>query len=153
MIFLYIILGMFMFTNIISIFEMSTAINNQKIFDRVLDESSNLLISKREKDRRFLKLLSEVDNSLGSGNSLCNNIIDGISNTDNDNYSILSNYEDLKNYQQGIPITSQHSAFINGCNLNNGNHRVLIVPSQNNQMHYLFYSCLSNGLICKFEED
>ena len=153
MIFLYVILGMFMFTNITSIFEMSTAINNQKIFDRPSVDSSNILISKREKDRRFLKLLSEVDNTLGSGNSLCDNIIDGISNTDNNNYSILSNYQDLKNYQQGIPISSQHSTFINGCNLNNGNHRVLIVPTQNNQMNYLFYSCLSNGLVCRFEED
>ena len=153
MIFLYIILGMFMFTNIISIFEMSTAINNQKIFDRPSQDSGNLLISKREKDRRFLKLLSEVHHTLGSSTSLCNNIIDGISNDESNNYSILSKYSDLENYRQGIPITSQHSSFINGCNLNSGNHRVIIVPSQNNQTNYLFYSCLSNGLICKFEED
>ena len=67
---------MFMFTNIISIFEMATAINNQQIFDSPPNFNQNILLAKREKDRRFLKLLSEVNSSLGSGNSLCQNIIE-----------------------------------------------------------------------------
>ena len=153
MIFLYAILGMFMFTNIISIFEMASAINNQQTFDSPKSYNNDLLLSKREKDRRFLKLLSEVNNSLGSGNSLCQNLIDGITNNDNNNFSVLSNYNDLANYKQSIPINSQNPLFANGCDLNSASHRVLIVPSQDNPNSYLFYSCISDGLVCKFEVD
>lgn len=153
MIFLYTILGMFMFTNIISIFEIASTINNQKTFDRPVSSNQSLLLSKREKDRRFLQLLNEINSSLGSGNSLCQNIIDGITNSDNNNYPILSNYTDLGNYKQLIPVTSQHSLLSNGCDLNNASHRVLIIPSQDNLNPYLFYSCISDGIVCKFEVD
>ncbi len=151
MIFLYAILGMFMFTNIISIFEMATAINNQKIFDRSQILDPNLLSSKREKDRRFLKLLSEVNSSLGSGNSLCQNIIDGMTNTNNNNFSILSNYTDLADYKQTIQLTSLHPFLVNGCDLNNLNHRVIISPDQDSPGTYLLYSCIVDGAVCKFE--
>jgi len=142
-----------MFTNIISIFEMASTINNQQIFDRSPTFDQALLLSKREKDRRFLKLLSEANLSLGSGNSICQNILDGMTNNDNSNFLILSNYTDLANYKQSIPITSQNPLFDNGCDLNNASHRVLIVPSQDNLNPYLFYSCISDGLVCKFEVD
>ncbi len=153
MIFLYTILGMFMFTNIISIFEMASVINNQRIFNSSPSSNQDILLSKREKDRRFLKLLSEVNSSLGTGNSLCQNILDGITNSDNDNYLVLSNYTDLANYKQSIPVNSQHPLFTNGCDLNNALHRVIIVPSQDNLNPYLFYSCTSDGFACKFEVD
>ena len=153
MIFLYTILGMFMFTNIISIFEIASFINNQKMFDTPSSPNQSLLLSKREKDRRFLKLLNEINSSLGSGNSLCQNIIDGMTNSENNNFSVLSNYTDLAIYKQSIPVTSQHLLLSNGCDLNNASHRVLIVPSQDNQNHYLFYSCISDGIVCKFEVD
>ena len=140
-----------MFTNIISIFEMATAINNQKIFDRSQILDQNLLSSKREKDRRFLKLLSEVNSSMGSGNSLCQNIIDGMTNTNNNNFSILSNYTDLADYKQTIQLTSLHPLLVNGCDLNNLNHRVIIAPDQDSTSSYLLYSCIVEGTVCKFE--
>ncbi len=153
MIYLYSILGMFMFLNITSIFEMATVINNQQTFDRPLSFNQDALISKRVKDRRFLKLLSEVNSSLGSGNSLCQNIIDGISNSENDNFSVLSNYTDLVNYKQAIPVTSQHPLFANSCELNNGSHRLVVAPSEDVLNPYLLYSCISDGIVCKFEVD
>ena len=153
MIFLYTIVGMFMFTNIISIFEMATVINKQQTFNRPTSFDQDVLLSKREKDRRFLKLLSEVNSSLGSGNSICQNILDGMSNDENENFSILSNYTDLANYKQSIPVTSQNPLFSNSCDLNNGLHRVILAPSQDYLNPYLFYSCISDGIACKFEVD
>tara|TARA_Y100001968_G_C19359462_1_gene718957 strand:+ start:853 stop:1251 length:399 start_codon:yes stop_codon:yes gene_type:complete len=132
---------------------MATAINNQQIFDSPSKHEEELLIMKREKDKRFLKLLSQVDISLGIGTTLCSNIIDGITNTDNNNYSTLSNYSDISNYQPTISTTSQHSSFANGCDLNNNRHRVLIVPSEGTVYPYLLYSCILDGVVCKFEED
>ena len=140
-----------MFTNIISIFEMASAINNQKIFDRSQTPDQNLLSSKREKDRRFLQLLSEVNSSMGSGNSLCQNIIDGMTNPNNNNFTILSNYTDLADYKQTIQLTSLHPLLVNGCDLNNLNHRVIISPAQASPGNYLLYSCIVDGAVCKFE--
>ena len=153
MIFFYSILGIFMFTHIISIFEMATTINNQQIFDRPFKNKESVLISKREKDRRFLMLLSQIDSTLGTGSSLCKNIIDGMTNPENSNYSILSSYDDLSDFRPGIPISSTHSLFVNGCDLNKGNHRVIIIPSLDFQNPYLYFSCISDGVRCRFEED
>ena len=153
MIYFYIGLGFSMIAGITSLFELATTITKQQIFNESYNLNNNELLVKKQNDRRFLKLLLESTGSLGSGNNLCSNIKDGMTNIDNPSFSILSKYNDLIDFNPGIPVSSSHTNFLNGCDLNKGKHRVIIVPSNQNTIQYNLYSCLTLNSKCNFEED
>ena len=153
MIYFYVGLGIAMLTGIIGIFEMATTITRQQINSRPPKINEDERIVQKQNDRRFLQLLNESTEPLGEGNALCLNIKDGISNINNSNYSLLSKYNDLLDFNPGIPISSSHSSFIKGCDLNKGKHRLIIVPNNDISMKYSLYSCLTISSKCKFEED
>ena len=153
MIYFYVGLGIAMLTGIISVFEMATTITRQQMNNRPPKYDDNERIVQKQNDRRFLQLLNESTESMGEGNELCLNIKDGMSNINNSNFSLLSKYNDLLDFNPGIPISSSHSSFINGCDLNKGKHRLIIVPNNDISIKYSLYSCLTISSKCKFEED
>ena len=153
MIYFYVGLGIAMLTGIISVFEMATTITRQQMNNRPPKYDDNERIVQKQNDRRFLQLLNESTESLGEGNELCLNIKEGMSNINNSNFSLLSKYNDLLDFNPGIPIYSSHSSFINGCDLNKGKHRLIIVPNNDISIKYSLYSCLTISSKCKFEED
>ena len=153
MIYFYVGLGIAMLTGIISVFEMATTITRQQMNNRPPKYDDNERIVQKQNDRRFLQLLNESTESMGEGNELCLNIKDGMSNINNSNFSLLSKYNDLLDFNPGIPIYSSHSSFINGCDLNKGKHRLIIVPNNDISIKYSLYSCLTISSKCKFEED
>ena len=153
MIYFYFGLGIAMLAGITGLFELATTITKQQIYTQTTNINNNELLQKKQNDRRFLQLLNETLESLGEGNNLCSNIKDGMTNIDNENFTILSNYSDLIDYEAGIPLTSMHTDLLNGCDLNNGKHRLIIVPSNQDSINYKLYSCLTVSSKCKFEEE
>ena len=96
MLYFYVGLGIAMLTGIISLFEIATTLTKQQILSRPPKYDENELIIKKQNDKRFLQLLNEPIESLGVGNQLCLNIKYGISNINNDNYSVFSKYNDIR---------------------------------------------------------
>ena len=90
--------------------------------------------------------------SLGTGQLICQNIKNGLTNELDTNYSILSKYSVLNNYISGVPSYASHSRLKDGCDLINGFHRVVIVPSSIESNTYNLYSCIIDvEPKCQFE--
>ncbi len=153
MIFFYVGIGLAMMTAVLGIFETSITLNKNNYTSKSKPVDEDNLILQRQNDRKFLQMLNDIKGtSLGSGQDICQNIKNGFVDQLNPNYSILSNYSILNNYNTGIPSNSSHSRLINGCDLINGSHRVVIVPSSNENNTYKIYSCIINiEPICPFE--
>ena len=153
MIFFYIGIGLAMMTSVLSIFEIATAINKNTFTVRNNPEDSNKLFFQKENDKKFLRMLNDIRGiDLGSGGQICQNLKNGFSDELDDNYSILSNYSILDIYNSGIPSYSTHPRLINGCDLVNGYHRVVIVPSSSETNTYNLYSCITTvDPKCTFE--
>ena len=153
MIFFYVGLGFAMLTTVLAIFETSTTINKNQYNAGSKAINSDKVILRRQNDKKFLQMLNDIKGtSLGSGQLICQNIKDGFTNELSPNYSILSNYSILNNYNSGIPSYSSHSKLMNGCNLINGDHRIVIVPSSIEINTYNFYSCIiKTDPYCPFE--
>mgnify|MGYP001303115955 CR=1 FL=1 len=143
MIFFYVGLGFAMMTTVIAIFETSTTLNKNQYNISSKAINSDKVMLRRQNDKKFLQMLNDIKGtSLGSGQSICQNIKDGFTNEINPNHSILSNYSILNNYTSGIPSYTNHSKLMNGCDLINGEHRVVIVPSSFEINTYNLYSCI-----------
>lgn len=153
MIFFYVGLGFAMLTTVLAIFETSTTINKNQYNVGSKAINSDKIILRRQNDKKFLQMLNDIKGtSLGSGQLICQNIKDGFTNELSPNYSILSNYSILNNYNSGIPSYTTHSKLINGCDLINGDHRVVIVPSSIEINTYNLYSCIiKTDPKCPFE--
>ena len=143
MIFFYVGLGFAMMTTVVSIFEVSTTIRkNHHLTDTSISGQEDKLLIKNQNDKIFLRMLDDLKGvSLGSGEDICQNIINGFANESNTNYSILSNYSILNNYSYGVTSSSTHPRLNNGCSLIYDFHRILIVPSSLENNHYNLYSC------------
>ncbi len=143
MLFFYVGIGIAMMTSVISIFEISTAISKNQYTIKTKSINSNELFFQKENDKKFLQMLNDIKGiSLGSGPIICQNIKNGFTDELDDNYSILSNYSILDSYSSGVDSYSSHTKLTNGCNLVNGYHRVVIVPSLTETNTYNLYSCL-----------
>ena len=153
MIFFYVGIGFAMMTSIISNFQIATTINKNQYTIRNNTVNSSKLFFQKENDKKFLQMLNDIKGiPLGSGKQICEKLKDGFSDELDDNYSILSNYSILGSYNSGIPSYSTQPRLINGCNLVNGYHRVVIVPSLNENNTYNLYSCiLAVEPLCTFE--
>ena len=93
MLYFYIGLGFSMFATVVQIFELSTTISKQSFINQPPIADLDKVLLKRQKDRRFLQLLNDINgNSLGEGADICINIKKGITDELDSNYSILSNY-------------------------------------------------------------
>ena len=143
MMFFYVGLGFAMMTSIVSIFEVSTTIRkNHHLTDTSISRQEDKLLIKNQNDKIFLKMLDDLkDVSLGSGEEICQNIKNGLTNESNTNHSILSNYSILNNYSYGVTSSSTHPRLNNGCSLIYDSHRIIIVPSSLENNHYNLYSC------------
>ena len=143
MIFFYVGLGFAMMTTVVAIFETSTNINNNRYTTKSKSIDTDQLIFKRQNDTKFLQMLNDIKGtSLGSGQLICQNIKNGFTDESDSNYSILSNYSMLNNYNSGVPSYATHSRIKDGCDLINGVHRVVIVPSSIEINTYNLYSCI-----------
>ena len=143
MIFFYVGLGYAMMTSILSIFQIATTINKNQYTTRNNSVNSNKLFFQKENDKKFIEMLNDMKGiPLGSGELICENLKNGFTDELDDNYSILSNYSILDSYNTGIPSYSTQPRLINGCNLVNGYHRVVIVPSSMETNTYNLYSCI-----------
>ena len=153
MIFFYVGLGIAMMTSVVSIFETSTNISKNHYTIRRKTIDSNKVIFKKQNDKKFLQLLSDIKGtSLGSGKLICQNLKNGFANELDSNYSILSKYSILNIYNSGIPSYASHSRLKDGCDLINGPHRVVIVPSSIESNTYNLYSCIIDvEPKCQFE--
>tara|TARA_Y100001968_G_C19425848_1_gene754323 strand:- start:1275 stop:1745 length:471 start_codon:yes stop_codon:yes gene_type:complete len=154
MLFFYIGLGLSMFTTVVQIFEISTTISKQSYINKPKTSDSYEVLIKRQNDRRFLKLLNDIEgNSLGVGSNICVNIKKGITDELDSNYAILSKYSELSSYNTSIPLSSTHPRFHDGCALSNNSHRVLITPSLFKPNTYTIYSCIMDVQPeCSFEQ-
>ena len=109
MIFFYVGLGIAMMTSVVSIFETSTNISKNHYTIRKKTIDANKAIFKKQNDKKFLQLLSDIKGtSLGSGQLICQNLKNGFANELDANYSILSNYSMLNSYNSGIPSYASH---------------------------------------------
>ena len=153
MLFFYVGLGLAMMTTVIAIFETSTTISKNKYTIKNRSIDADKIIIKKQNDKKFLQMLSDIKGtSLGSGRLICQNIKNGLTNELDSNYSILSKYSMLNSYNAGIPSYASHSRLKDGCDLINGNHRVVIVPSSIETNTYNLYSCIINvEPKCQFE--
>ena len=153
MIFFYVGLGIAMMTSVVSIFETSTNISKNHYTIRRKTIDSNKVIFKKQNDKKFLQMLNDIKGiSLGSGQLICQNIKNGLTNDLDTNYSILSNYSMLNNYNSGVPSYASHNRLKDGCDLVNGNHRIIIVPSSIENNTYNLYSCIIDvEPKCQFE--
>ena len=143
MIFFYVGLGFAMMTTVVAIFETSTTINKNQYTIKTTTIDNNKLILQRQNDKKFLQMLNDLKGRpLGSGQLICQNIKNGFTNELNTNYSILTNYSMLNSYDSGVPSYSSHIRLANGCDLINGVHRVVIVPSSIEINTYNLYSCI-----------
>ena len=143
MIYFYFGLGLAMLTVVSKVFEVSTAISKQSYIDKTKSINIETLLTKNQNDKIFLKLLKDINGKdLGTGNDICNNIKNGITNELDTNYSILSKYSSLNSYRIGNNLISTHQRLVDGCDLVNNNHRVLIVPTPNTSNQYSLYSCI-----------
>ena len=143
MLFFYVGLGLAMMTTVVAIFETSTTISKNQYTIRSKSVDSDKLIVQKQNDKKFLELLNDLQGiSLGSGDIICQNIKNGFTDELDTNYSILSKYIQLNNYNSGIPSYSTHVRFKNGCNLINNFHRVVITPSLLESNTYNLYSCI-----------
>ena len=153
MIFFYVGIGFAMMTSIISNFQIATTINKNQYTIRNNTVNSSKLFFQKENDKKFLQMLNDIKGiPLGSGKQICEKLKDGFSDELDDNYSILSNYSILGSYNSGIPSYSTQPRLINGCNLVNGYHRVVIVPNSMENNTYNLYSCIvAVEPLCTFE--
>ena len=143
MIFFYVCIGISMMTSVLSIFEISTTINKNQYTIKNKTINSNELLFQKENDKKFLQVLNDIKGiSLGSGSEICQNLKNGYKDAQDDNYSILSNYSILDSYNSGTPSYSSQTRLTNGCDLVNGYHRVVIVPSLTETNTYNLYSCI-----------
>ena len=143
MIFFYVGLGFAMMTTVVAIFETSTNINNNRYSSRSKSIDTDQLILKKQNDKKFLQMLQDIKGtSLGSGQLICQNIKNGFTDENDANYSILSNYSMLNNYNSAVTSYATHSRIKDGCDLVNGVHRVIIVPSSIESNAYNLYSCI-----------
>ena len=153
MLFFYVGIGLAMMTTVVSIFEISTTINKNQYTIRSKSIDSDKLFFRKQNDEKFLQMLNDIKGiSLGSGQSICNNLKNGFTDELDTNYYILSQYSNLNSYNSGIPSYTSHNRLANGCDLVNGYHRVIIVPSSLESNTYNLYSCIIDvEPICKFE--
>ena len=143
MIFFYVGIGFAMMTTVVAIFETSTAINKNQYTEKSKQVNSDKLIFAKQSNTKFLQMLRDIKGtSLGSGELICQNIKNGFSDELDPNYPVLSNYTILNKYISGVPSYSTHSRLINGCDLTNSFHRVIIVPSTIENNTYNLYSCI-----------
>ena len=144
MIFFYVGLGFAMMTTVISIFETSTTLNKNQYTNRSISLDTDKLIEQRQNDKKFLQMLDDLKGqSLGTGDSICQNIKNGFTDELDSNYSILSNYSFLNDYNYGIPSYSTNVRLENSCNLVKGFHRIIIVPSSIENNAYNIYTCMT----------
>ena len=139
MTYLYAGMGLAMLVAIMAMFEMANGLIGQQISTSP-PEDSYLSSAYPTVDKRFLRLLQQLDHSLE-----CSSI--GVELSSNTEYS------DLKPYQQGVPTPSPHSRFVAACVFTHGSHRVLIVPSSGSSIpSYQLFSCvLKDDFACTFE--
>ena len=143
MIFFYVGIGFAMITTVVAIFETSTTINKNQNTIRTKSIDADKLIIKKQNDKQFLQMLNDIKGiPLGSGELICQNLKTGYSNELDSNYSILNKYSMLNNYNSGIPSYASHKKIKDGCDLVNGSHRVVIVPSSIETNNYDLYSCI-----------
>tara|TARA_B100000579_G_scaffold358094_1_gene314334 strand:- start:367 stop:837 length:471 start_codon:yes stop_codon:yes gene_type:complete len=143
MIFFYVGIGLAMMTTVLGIFETSITLNKNNYTSKSKPVDENSLILQRQQDKKFLQMLNDIKGrSLGSGQLICQNLKNGFTDQLDPNYSILSNYSILNNYNAGIPSYTSHVRLTNGCDLINGLHRVVIVPSSIESNTYNLYSCI-----------
>ncbi len=143
MIFFYVGLGAAMITTVVAIFETSTTLNKNQYTERTKSIDEDKRIFQNQNDKKFLQLLDDINGrSIGTGQLICENIKNGFTDELDPNYSILSNYSILNNYKKGISSYTSHVRLKNGCDLVNGFHRVIIVPSSIKNNNYNLYSCI-----------
>lgn len=152
MIYFYVGIGFVMFGTVVSLFQTSTSITNSYYNNESKFIDSNKVSIQKQNDKLFLSLLSDLnDTSMDPQRSICSNIKNGFTNQNDPNHPILFNYLMLDSYNIGINSNSTHSKLSNGCNLVNGQHRVLIVPNLYNN-NYNLYSCIIGvNPKCNFE--
>jgi len=153
MLFFYVGLGFAMITTVVAIFQTSTTISKTHYVNKSEVKDSDKILLQKQNDKKFLEMLNDIKGiSLGSGEQICQNIKNGFTNELDTNYSILSNYSVLNSYNTGIKSYSSHNRIKNGCNLINGSHRVVIVPSSTEVNSYNLYSCIVDiDPKCSFE--
>ena len=83
MVFLYVGLGISMFTGIFAMFQMSNALLQQQILSRPPDNNYSQTIYQTN-EKKFLKLLENASSAWGTGEILCKSIKDEISNIGGD---------------------------------------------------------------------
>ncbi len=143
MIFFYVGLGIAMMTTVVSIFETTTNIYKNQYSNKSKAKNTDKIIFQKQNDKKFLQLLNDLKGtSIGTGDLICENIKNGFVDQLNSNYSIISNYSSLNTYNKGISSYSTNSRLVNGCNLVNGFHRVVITPSTIENNTYNLYSCI-----------
>tara|TARA_Y100001968_G_C19347668_1_gene712951 strand:+ start:752 stop:1222 length:471 start_codon:yes stop_codon:yes gene_type:complete len=143
MIFFYVGIGLAMMTTVLGIFETSITLNKNNYTTKSKAINEDKLILQRQQDKKFLQMLNDIKGrSLGSDQVLCQNIKNGFVDQFDPNYTILSKYSILNNYTSGIPSNTSHIRLKNGCDLINGSHRVVIVPSSIESNTYNLYSCI-----------
>ena len=143
MIFFYAGLGFAMLTTVVALFETSTSINKKQFINKVVPQGEEKILIQKQNDKVFLQMLNDLQGkSLGMGNEICQNIINGFTDTSDPNHYILKNYVSLSNYSAGIPSLSDHARLKNGCELINDSHRVIVVPSNVETYKYNLFSCI-----------
>ena len=153
MLFFYVGIGMAMMTTVVAIFETSIIIKKNQYTNKSKPINFEKVIFQKQNDKKFLQLLNDIKGrSLGSGQIICQNIKKGFSDELDPNYPILSKYSILNTYSNGIPSYTSQIRLKSGCDLINGFHRVVIVPSSSENNTYNLYSCiLEEEPTCPFE--
>ena len=91
MIFFYIGLGFAMMTTVASIFQTSVIINKNQFTNISKSVDPDKVIIQKQNDKKFLQMLLDLKGtSLGSGQSICQNIRNGFTDELDPNYPILS---------------------------------------------------------------
>ena len=147
MTYLYAVLGILMMSGIISIFNMSLNITSQPL--KAVFPENNYQKNKFDlKDKLFLELLQNSDNTWGNGKELCEKIKLEIND-------ISKNYSDIRNYQLSIMSPSENERIIDACTFSDSNHRVLIKSKNLENKSYNYFSCMINleKGYCDFEDN
>ncbi len=143
MVFLYVGLGISMFTGIFAMFQMSNALLQQQILSRPPDNNYSQTIYQTN-EKKFLKLLENASSAWGTGEILCESIKDEISN-------IAGDMLPLEKYIEAESNSSDNPRFSGTCFLAKGNHRILITPNNTEDRINLFSCLLDKKKLCDFE--
>ena len=144
MTYLYAVLGILMMSGIAAIFDMSLKITSQPI-EAKLPENNYQKNKFDLKDKLFLELLQNAEESWGSGEDFCDKILSEINS---------NNFTDLKGYDKSISSTSEKTFFLDSCSFAEANHRLLIKPKSPENSSFYYFSCavnLEKRTDCDFE--